>query len=161
MREESACSKRSSPHCGKDLNGGHLPVVDSKTNTKNLLTMGQTLSPLHYRRCSRREDPPDRMNDSVSATPVALRTGLWLSIGILIVSVVGYLVSVNRNAVSGYAIRQAEKRVSEASETSKKLRIREAELRSLASIEEAGARLNMVPTDHPLSIRATGPIAYR
>lgn len=123
--------------------------------------MGQALSLLHYRRHSRREVPVTRENSSAPATPLVLKAGSWISMCLLLLSVIGYLASVNRNAVSGYAIRQAEKHVAEASEASKKLRIREAELRSLASIEEAGARLNMVPADHPLSLRATGPIAYR
>lgn len=122
--------------------------------------MGQTFFSYH-RRHSRRETSVAQENHSVSGTPGVLKVGSWVSAGMLLLSVIGYLASVNRNAVSGYAIRQAEKRVVEASETSKKLRIHEAELRSLASIEEAGARLNMVPSDHPISIRATGPIAYR
>lgn len=122
--------------------------------------MGQTFF-FHHRRHSRREASAAQEIHSASGTSGVLKVGSWVSAGMLLLSVMGYLASVNRNAVSGYAIRQAEKRVAEASETSKKLRIREAELRSLASIEEAGARLNMVPADHPLSIRATGPIAYR
>ncbi|QQS20701.1 MAG: hypothetical protein IPL87_03990 [Candidatus Moraniibacteriota bacterium] len=72
----------------------------------------------------------------------------------------GYLFSVNRNAVSGYSMRLAEKNMAELSDESQKLRIREAELRSLYGLEEASARLDMVPITESTSVDEPGPIAY-
>jgi hypothetical protein len=74
---------------------------------------------------------------------------------------IGYLSAVNRNAVSGYSLRVAEKQMTELSSEAQKLRIREAELRSLYGLEEASSRLGMKPIEGATSVDAPGPVAFR
>ena len=78
----------------------------------------------------------------------------------LLCVVIGYLVVVNRNAVSGYSLRSVEKRMLALSNESQKLRIREAELCSLYGLKEASNRLDMKPIEDALSLDEPGPIAY-
>jgi hypothetical protein len=78
----------------------------------------------------------------------------------LFLMVLGYLFVVNRNAVSGYSLRVAEKRMTELSNEAQRLRIREAELRSLYGLEDASGRLDMKPIEGAVSLDAPGPVAY-
>lgn len=96
------------------------------------------------------------------------RVGSWwfrflcfFSMASIFVSVGFYLFLVNQNVVSGYSMRIAEKRVTEVSNEFQKLRIREAELRSLYGLEDASARLDMVPIQDAVSLEEHGSIAYR
>lgn len=78
----------------------------------------------------------------------------------LFVVMVGYLFSVNRNAVAGYSLRTAEKRMLELGTEAQKLRIREAELRSLYGLEEASSRLDMMPIEDAILVDEPGSVAY-
>ena len=89
-----------------------------------------------------------------------LRIVRVLSCAGLFVAVIGYLFSVNRNAVAGYSMRIVEKRMIELSNESQRLRIREAELRSLYGLEEASGRLDMKPIEGAISLDEPGPVAY-
>ncbi len=89
-----------------------------------------------------------------------LRIVRVFSCAVLFVAVVGYLFSVNRNAVAGYSMRAVEKRMIELSNESQRLRIREAELRSLYGLEEASSRLDMKPIEDATSLEEPGPVAY-
>ncbi len=83
------------------------------------------------------------------------------SVAFLFLSVVGYLFLVNRNAVSGYSMHVVEKRMTELSNEAQKLRIQEAELRSLYGLEAASGRLDMKPIEGAVSLDAPGgPVAY-
>lgn len=82
------------------------------------------------------------------------------SMASLFLMMIGYLCMVNRNAVAGYSMRVAEKRMTELSTEAQKLRIREAELRSLYGLENASSQLDMHPVEDAVSIDAPGPIAY-
>ena len=84
----------------------------------------------------------------------------FISGACLLCVVIGYLVVVNRNAVSGYSLRSVEKRMLALSNESQKLRIREAELCSLYGLKEASNRLDMKPIEDALSLDEPGPIAY-
>lgn len=72
-----------------------------------------------------------------------------------------YLYSINKVAVKGYAIRSTERQLSELKQENNKLRIQEADLRSLYRIEETGKRLNMFESQDVRYIEETGPIAFR
>lgn len=78
----------------------------------------------------------------------------------LFVVTMGYLFSVNRNAVAGYSLRTAEKRMLELGTEAQKLRIREAELRSLYGLEEASSRLDMMPIEDAILVDEPGSVAY-
>lgn len=62
-----------------------------------------------------------------------------------------YIFEVNDVATQGYKIRELEKRAQELKDSNEKLKIREAELRSMYNIEEKTKDLNMV---------APGSISY-
>ncbi|MFZ1735518.1 MAG: hypothetical protein IPJ67_02680 [Candidatus Moraniibacteriota bacterium] len=83
-----------------------------------------------------------------------------LSMVSLFLTMVGYLSMVNRNAVAGYSMRVAEKRMAELSTEAQKLRIREAELRSLYGLENASSQLGMRPIEDAVSLDVPGPVAY-
>ncbi len=76
-------------------------------------------------------------------------------------SIIGYLFSVNRNAVAGYSLRTVEKRITELSSEAQKLRIQEAQLRSFYGIEELSERLGMIPLRDVTVIDEYDPVAYR
>lgn len=88
------------------------------------------------------------------------RVASILSLSSLFLMMMGYLFVVNRNAVSGYSLRIAEKRMMELSNEAQKLRIREAELRSLYGLEDASGRLDMKPIEGAVSLDVPGPVAY-
>lgn len=81
--------------------------------------------------------------------------------GVVVVLGACYLYATNRVAVSGYAIRNAEKEIAVLKQDNNQLRIQEAELKSLYRIEEAGKRLNMFEPAHVSYIDESGPIAFR
>jgi hypothetical protein len=56
-----------------------------------------------------------------------------------------YVFSVNRSAVQGYAIRQLEKELKGLKKENAELRVREAEVKSLARVEAGSRELRMDP----------------
>ncbi len=92
--------------------------------------------------------------------PKWLRFACILSIAGLFLAMIGYLCTVNRNAVAGYSMRVAEKRMAELSVEAQRLRIREAELRSLYGLEDASVQLGMLPVEGAVSLDVPGQIAY-
>jgi hypothetical protein len=103
---------------------------------------------------------PHRDEAEASGSGGRLRIAKALACLSLFVAVVGYLFSVNRNAVAGYSMRAVEKRMIELSNESQRLRIREAELRSLYGLEEASSRLDMKPIEGAISLEEPGTVAY-
>lgn len=55
-----------------------------------------------------------------------------------------YLYSINQSAVRGFQIKEVEKEIANVKKDNEKLRIKEAELKSLYHIEESTKNLNMV-----------------
>ena len=64
--------------------------------------------------------------------------------GCLLLFVVTYLYAINQTAVQGFAVRGAEQSVARAKDENQKLRIEEAQLRSLGRIVEAKDQLGLV-----------------
>lgn len=54
-----------------------------------------------------------------------------------------YLYSINQSAVRGFQIKQVEKEIAQIEKSNEKLKIKEAELKSLYHIEESSKQLNM------------------
>jgi cell division protein FtsL len=87
-----------------------------------------------------------------------------LLIGILsFVFVLGgyHLYSVNQSAVQGYHMRSVEKDIATLKQENTDLKIKEADLRSLNRIEEAGAELEMQKTGEERYLETRGPVAMR
>lgn len=103
---------------------------------------------------------PKRFDRNEKPRRGVFRIPVVLSLSSLFLSMIGYLCMVNRNAVAGYSVRVAEKRMAELSVEAQKLRIREAELRSLYGLEDAGNQLGMRPIESAVSIDTPGPVAY-
>jgi hypothetical protein len=76
-------------------------------------------------------------------------------------SVVSYLYAINLGATQGYETRKYEQEISELRKENGKLRITEAELRSLGTIEEATKGRDMVVPEEPLFIGGHGQVALR
>jgi hypothetical protein len=85
-----------------------------------------------------------------------------LTFAVLIFIVVAglfYLYSTNSNAVQGYQIKNIEKELSNLKNDNEKLRIKEAELKSLYRIEESTKNLNMEETKIVSYVEEQGPVA--
>ncbi len=91
---------------------------------------------------------------SVHMLVLGVLTALFLSGG-------GYLYAVNQNAVQGYHMRTLEKEINALKQQSAKLRITEADLRSLERIESSNAELQMKKLENVKYIEERGPVALR
>jgi len=69
-----------------------------------------------------------------------------LAFGVFVLFVVTYLYVINQNAVQGFAVRGAEKTLAAAKDENQRLRIEEAQLRSLGRIMDAKESLGLVET---------------
>jgi hypothetical protein len=66
--------------------------------------------------------------------------------GCMLLFVIAYLYAINQTAVQGFAVRGAERSVTQAKDENQRLRIEEAQLRSLGRIMEAKDRLGLIET---------------
>lgn len=72
-----------------------------------------------------------------------------------------YLYQVNDTVTKGYEIRELESRIQELNRESKKMEIREVELKSMYNIEKASQDLNLVSSGEVSYIEINGPVAMR
>ncbi|MDO8240920.1 MAG: hypothetical protein Q7T51_03010 [Candidatus Moranbacteria bacterium] len=72
-----------------------------------------------------------------------------------------YLYQVNDIATKGYEIRDLENQIQDLSKESKKMEIREVELRSMYNIEKASQDLNLVNSNDVTYVEIDGPVAMR
>ena len=114
-----------------------------------------------YRRHCRIRRVRGKQEEFETAPSSRFRCVRMLVLFVFLFSLFSYVYAVNRNAVSGYAIRSAEKRVADLSNEAQKLRIREAELRSLSGLEASSGELHMIPLQDTVSLEESGPVAFR
>lgn len=96
---------------------------------------------------------------------------VFVVLAILFASGGGYLYSVNQSAVQGYHMRTLEKEIDTLKQENAKLRIAEADLRSLKRIEESQEELQMKKLEHikyleeqnppVVSVHQSGQVAVR
>ena len=72
-----------------------------------------------------------------------------------------YVYSINAGAAKGYQIRQVEKEIGDLQKENEKLKIKEAQLKSLQHIEETSRNLNMADLKNVSYIEETGPVALK
>jgi len=72
-----------------------------------------------------------------------------------------YIFEVNSNATKGYEIRSLEKKVQELKDSQERLKIKEAELKSMYNIEERTKNLNMVAPKDVSYLTLPGSVAMR
>ncbi len=72
-----------------------------------------------------------------------------------------YIFEVNSNATKGYEIRLLEKRVQELKDSREKLKIQEAESKSMYNIEERTKGLNMVAPKDVSYLTLPGDVAMK
>jgi hypothetical protein len=72
-----------------------------------------------------------------------------------------YLYQVNDIATKGYEIRDLEKRIQDLNKESKKMEIKEVELKSMYNIEKASQDLNLVNSGEVSYIEINGPVAMK
>jgi len=80
---------------------------------------------------------------------------------LLIISGILYIYSINSSAVKGYQMKQVEKQISDLEKENDKLKIREAELKSLYHVEEATKDLNMAEMKNVSYVEQTSPVALK
>ena len=72
-----------------------------------------------------------------------------------------YIFEVNSNATKGFEIRLLEKKVQELKDSQERLKIREAELKSMYNIEERTKNLNMVAPKDVSYLTLPGNVAMK
>lgn len=73
-----------------------------------------------------------------------------------------YLYQVNDIAAKGYEIRELENKIQDLSKESKKMEIKEVELKSMYNIEKASEDLNLVNSGNDVSfVEISGPVAMK
>lgn len=72
-----------------------------------------------------------------------------------------YIFEVNNVATQGYQIQSLEKKVQDLKDTNEKLKIREAELRSMYNIEEKTKELNMSAPANVSYMQLPGNVAMK
>ncbi len=72
-----------------------------------------------------------------------------------------YLYQVNNIATKSYEIRDLEGKIQNLNKESKKMEIREVELKSMYNIEKASQDLNLVNSGEVSYIEINGPVAMR
>lgn len=80
---------------------------------------------------------------------------------LLVISGILYIYAINSSAVKGYQIKQIEKEISELQKENEKLKIREAELKSLYHVEEASKQLNMGEMRNISYVEEASPVALK
>ena len=80
---------------------------------------------------------------------------------LLIMAGILYIYSINSSAVKGYEMKQVEKEISDLQKENDKLKIQEAELKSLYHVEEATKDLNMAEMKNVSYVEQTSPVALR
>lgn len=105
-------------------------------------------------------DPARKDAESVEGMSRA-KSFAMISLFFSILSLGAYVFSVNRNAVSGYSMRIAESRMANLADEAQKLKIREAELRSLYGIEGMSSELGMVPISGKALLDDSNSVAYK
>ena len=94
-------------------------------------------------------------------TKIGLVAGVFLLV--LTVSVCGalYLYQVNDIATKGYEIREMEKRIQDLDRESKKLQIKEVELKSMYNIEKSMENSNLVTSSDITYVEIKSPVAMK
>ncbi len=72
-----------------------------------------------------------------------------------------YLYEINALATKGHEIKEAEKKIQNLREESKKLKIKEVELKSMYTIEKSMPELRLVSSSRVLYIEMDGPMAMK
>jgi hypothetical protein len=87
----------------------------------------------------------------------------WSFLLVSLICVVGvlYIFEVNNAATQGYNIQSLEKQVQELKNNNEKLKIREAELRSMYNIEERTKNLNMTAPKDVSYLTLPGNVAMK
>jgi uncharacterized membrane protein (DUF106 family) len=85
----------------------------------------------------------------------------WFVVPVLLILISVYIFCINNSATKGYKIRKIEKEITELKSENEKLRIKEAELKSLYRIEEVSRKLNMADTVEIGFIEEKSPVAMK
>ena len=85
----------------------------------------------------------------------------FVVLGVVLSAGFFYLYQVNDLATKGFDVREAENRIKDLKEESKKLQIKEVELRSMYTIEKQTQELNLVNSPSISYIEENGPVAMR
>lgn len=90
-----------------------------------------------------------------------IQRGFLVMVVVFLFSAGNYLFSINQNAVHGYRIRTLEKEIAKLDTENSRLRVSEAEVRSLERTKEAGARMGMERATDVVSVERLGTVAMK
>jgi len=90
-----------------------------------------------------------------------VQRGFLVIVAVFLFSAGNYLFSINQNAVHGYRIRTLEKEIAKLESENSRLRVAEAEVRSLERTKEAGARMGMERVTDIVSVERLGVVAMK
>lgn len=80
---------------------------------------------------------------------------------LLVMAGILYIYSINSTAVKGFEMKQVEKQISDLQKENDKLKIQEAELKSLYHVEEATKDLNMAEVKNVSYVEEVSPVALK
>lgn len=98
---------------------------------------------------------------SVPSGGIGRLTLNFLLVVLICVLGVFYIFEVNNLATKGYEIRGLEKKIQELKENNEKLRIREAELKSMYNIEQSSKNFNMTAPKDVSYLSLPGDVAMK
>lgn len=90
-----------------------------------------------------------------------VQKGFLVIVAVFLFSAGNYLFSINQNAVHGYRIRTLEKEIAKLESENSRLKVAEAEVRSLERTKEAGARMGMERVTDVVSVERLGVVAMK
>lgn len=104
---------------------------------------------------------PKRKTKKQSMYPDGVINTNFIIFFFLFLAGVFYVYSINNSAVKGYDLRSVEEDVIRLQKENEKLRIQEAELKSLHRVEESSKDLNMSEPQEISHIDELSPVAFR
>lgn len=99
--------------------------------------------------------------DSAGAVKISLLTGVFLLIIFVILTGALYVYQVNDIATKGYEIKEIEKQIQDLDRESKKLQIKEVELKSMNNIEKSIEDSDLVTSSEISYVEIKGPVAMK
>jgi hypothetical protein len=86
---------------------------------------------------------------------------IFLLVGLVLLLSFSYLYQVNDLATKGFEVRELEKKIQDLEKDSKKMQIREVELRSMYNIEKFTKDLDLVSPENITYVEMDGPLAMK
>lgn len=111
--------------------------------------------------CTLNRKPAKERTFAAGGAQINLVSLAFAVVMIIVASGAFYLYQVNDIATKGYEIRDLESQIQDLNRESRKMELREVELRSMQNIEKASQDLNLVNSTNVTYVEINGPVAMR